>query len=360
MLTVTVPLWKLLLGKFIPRVKIIVPCLRIHNKEDYYMKYSIFVLLSFISFVFPLRSHARLQELSKAEQAVWRVHGLDSKGEEYVIGTGFFIGETHFITNFHVALSMPLDNLENGAIILSQEGHDWTLKVTDLLAASAFYDLALYETDNLVTNYLSLRKAPLGKRENLVIPAYPRGVFTRIKKSGDILDNYSFPTHLMVNPYYSFPIHPIEVLDETLETEINKDLLDESYYHVTHKLLQGASGAPVLDDQGQIAGVLWAASKYEPNIVQAIKVDHLRQFLAGNIGTRCTIPIDEDVTYYPKSPGSIRHQFCIRKELDNLIELHGKGVLHATEMLKGSLITMLRRIFSMTTDAEPSEPHLIQ
>ena len=230
-----------------------------------------------------------------------------------------------------MTMIQSLDNLEEGSIILTQQGHDIVLEINRLLAISAFSDLALFEIKGHVENYLNLNESPLDVREDLMIPAYPSGVFTEIKKSGNIVNDYSFPTHPVdMSPgkpnsdsipddhYSSFPVHPIDVSFE------------------------GASGSPIIDDQGHVAGILSFMSESNSNILNSIKTSYLREFINGHIGTKCVLPIEEDTTYNSESiPKAPEYQFCIRKEVNNIVTSYGKGSPFSEIMLKKIIIPVL-------------------
>ena len=127
-------------------------------------------------------------------------------------------------------------------------------------------------------NFLSLREALPEPDENLFITAYPKGTFTRIKKTGNIFYEDS--------QYYAFSVN--------------------------RSVLSGASGSPVLDEQGQIIGVVHAALN---NFLYIIKVDYLREFIAGNVGMKCLdFDSDEDMEF------SVART-CVREEIENLKEL---------------------------------------
>ena len=220
-----------------------------------------------------------------SELFAWKVQNDDG----FVVGTGFFIDENRFITNFHV-ISLILKNQNTKSIFLSQEGNSSVLKVKKVLALSAFYDLALLETEDNITDYLTLREDTLEPSENLLVTAYPYGVFTEIRKTGDIIhedsNNYTFP-------------------------------VDKTFY------LEGTSGGPVLDKQGQVAGVV---SRSDGNILTAVKINYLREFI-GNMEREC---VSFDLSSIPFVVGV---KACIGKEMENLRELAEQGNVSAQYQL---------------------------
>ena len=250
---------------------------------DYMKRFIVFILLSFPFFGFSAvnsdsLSHGVSTQLEKAEQAIWKILILEDNKEEslrfMVNGTGFFVGASHFITNFHVVSSM-LSRPEND-IVLSQGGN--TTYVKRILAVS--------EMEESTANFLSLREDLPEPDENLFITAYPNRVFTRIEKTGDI----SYEN----GQYYTFSVN--------------------------RSVLAGASGAPVLDEQGQVVGVAFAAVN---NFLHVVKVNHLRELITGNIGTRCP---DVDFNTFVRFAVS---EACVRVEIENLKKLAEEGSVYA-------------------------------
>ena len=249
------------------------------------------ILLSFFLFGFaPVKSNfspnETFSQLETSEQAVWKIHNFN------ISGTGFFIGPNHFITNFHVIdmilHQMPFGDISQNdrsankdsmsRIVLSQEGSTSVLRIKKILAISALYDLALLETEENVTDYLSLREHPLELSESLFLIAYPGGVFTKISKTGGIVYED--------NQRYDFPIN--------------------------HFSLSGASGSPVLDEQGMLIGV---ASLANANMLIVRKINYLREFVEGNMGVKC------------HSPKPVRA--CLKEEIQNLEDSARKDFVYA-------------------------------
>ena len=228
-----------------------------------------------------------LSPFNAYELPVWKIHSPDVEGgtgSNVMRGTGFFIGENHFVTNFHVISHMlrGSGSLEN--IALLQQGNTSVLRIKEILSVSAAYDLALLETEESVTNYLNLGESPPEPNENLFSIAYPYGVFTVINKTGDILyennQSYIFPTD--------------------------------------NSSMSGASGSPVLDEQGQVVGVLF---KGLHNLLHAIKINPLQEFIKGNIGIKCIKSVSIAVRFFNKE--------CIKKEMERLQKLAEEGSIFA-------------------------------
>ena len=246
-------------------------------------QFIISILLSFFLFGFSpskadFSSSESFPQLGNSEQAVWKIHRLDQRGS----GTGFFIGPNHFITNFHV-IHFLLNGEDSPDIVLSQKGNPSVLTVGKVLAISILYDLALLEIEEDVTNYLSLREDPLEPGESLFLIAYPKGVFTKMRKTGNI---------------------------------VYED--DQRYdFTINRSSISGASGGPVLEEQGRVVGVIFGT---DVDILSMVKVNHLKEFMAENIGTRCPV---------------FNFERCLGEEIKNLKELAETNSVYAQKKLAG-------------------------
>ena len=194
-------------------------------------------------------------------------------------------------------------NQSNNYIVLSQ-GENIAF-VKGVLALSAVYDLALLETEDIPKNSIILKKkaSTLKTKENithflslgedmpepsadLFVTAYPKGEFTKMRKTVDISYEDS--------QYYVFSVN--------------------------NSVLNGASGSPVLDERGQVVGVTSSAIN---NFLHAIKVSHLRAFITGDIGIKCPdFKLDEAVEFASSKA-------CIKEEMENLKKLAEEGSVYA-------------------------------
>lgn len=239
----------------------------------------VFTLFNLFLFGFsPARANQTSLHSDDPELSIWRIYHSETKRN----GTGFFIGENRFVTCFHVILTI----LENGTsvenIVLSQDGNSHTLKIKQVLALSAPYDLALLETEEQVTNYLSIKEIPPESMEDLFLLAYPQGIFQKIIKTGNIFYEDS--------QFFFFPSN--------------------------HLQIGGASGGPVLNSQREVVGVVNSTTL---NMLNAVKQNHLRDFITGNKGLNCSDFININA--------------CIKKEMDNLKVLAEKGFPFAQYIL---------------------------
>lgn len=84
-------------------------------------------------------------QIKQAQKAIWRIYKEDSFS-----AAAFSIGSNLFVTNFHV-----IDNLNKEGVILKQKDSS-ALKIRKVIAASVLYDLVLFETEERVTDYLTI------------------------------------------------------------------------------------------------------------------------------------------------------------------------------------------------------------
>ena len=205
------------------------------------------------------------KELSQAEKSIGQLINRN-----FSTGTGFFISEKHFVTNLHVILAghaiSSADLIDESAFYIQQKESFGFLKVKKVLHISAIYDFALLEVETEVSNYLKLGE--LEKQEELHVFGYPGREFKRMIKKKE------YPIRLE-GFTYSFPVN--------------------------HSDLPGASGSPVLNNQGEVVGLL---SEGEGNLTMAIQPDILKDLIEGNLGSSCLDFIDI--------------KSCINEEVKNL------------------------------------------
>ena len=69
-------------------------------------------------------------------------------------------------------------------IALQQKEDVSHLTIKRVIAVSALYDLALFETEENVANYLNIANHSPQSDEKFVIPGYPQRNFKEMKKTG--------------------------------------------------------------------------------------------------------------------------------------------------------------------------------
>ena len=165
-----------------------------------------------------LQARSIKQELSETPEAkaIWRIDSPETRG------TAFFISPHLIVTNFHVARRM----IDLSKITLTQEGNPKTIHVEGFHSLSALHDLAILKIKGRVPHYLKIKEKSPSSKEALRIVGYPNGAFKRINKTGRLFHEGS--------SFYLFI----------------------GYFNP----LIGASGSPLLDKEGNVAGVLSSSS----------------------------------------------------------------------------------------------------
>ena len=198
-----------------------------------------------------------------AQNYVWRIRNSLFSGS----GTAFPTGPNLFVTGFHVMVNALQSNDTIKNIVLEQEHSSSHLTIGRIIRVSALYDLVLFETEESVTNYLTLAEDLPQPDDKLFIWGYPKGKFQELKNTGKLTD--------VGHHHYTFPTN-------------------SSY-------IGGASGSPVLDEEGQVVGV---TSKAASNMLLALKADELKDLIVGDIGLNCS--------------NLINPVMCMKEGLENL------------------------------------------
>ena len=212
------------------------------------------------------------REVLDAEASIWKIH-TNFRRVFYSKGTGFSIGPNLVVTNLHVLEGLLKTAEKLNKIHLTQEGNSDTLNIKQVVSISALYDLALIEINETSQHYLTLSESKVKPDDNLFLTGYPDGIFKRTKKTGNI-------------DYESDSFLP---------------------FSINHSKLTGASGSPVLNDQGQVIGVLSQGFK---NLILPIKTNHLKKLIKGDIGQNCE---------------TTNFRICLEKEKENLKTLAEQG-----------------------------------
>ena len=194
--------------------------------------------------------------LSKKEKAVWVVENyfITNKHEVHIVktesqgrlssispeiqskekkvqlqrGTGFFISPKLLITNFHVIHNSL--NTETELIFKRDEPHsDLKSNKLKLLKISSIHDLALLESEEPVEHFLTIESKPIAPQSDIFfLIAYTKNLFIKTK-----LD-----------------YHKIYFDNNLLEFHRNTELNN----------LKGASGGPIINQEGKVIGVNQAGS----------------------------------------------------------------------------------------------------
>ena len=150
-------------------------------------------------------------------------------------GTGFFISPKLLITNFHVIQNMFNENINTVSETKLLESHNKPLALK-LLKVSSIYDLALLESKTPVDYYLDIESTTQNLPTKSFLMAYTR------------------------NGFIKTPINYIKsVFDTMILFRRDMNLGD----------LDGASGAPVVSQTGELIGVNHAGSDTVSSIISS-------------------------------------------------------------------------------------------
>ena len=194
-----------------------------------------------------------ISSTSEAYRAVWQIQNIEpgsrfnpNKGD--IRGTAFAVASNLFLTNFHVFNGLHYSGRPLTRIFLVQEGNPTAIKVKGVHIVSGIYDLVLFQTTTKVDDYLSLanKDFTLKRKERLTIIGYPGG-------------------SLAIG-------RPMEQRGGTINYE-NSLVYG---FGTTISDLDGASGGPMLNSQGEVVGVF---SIGNANLAYGTKVEHLWNFL---------------------------------------------------------------------------------
>ena len=209
------------------------------ERNKYFFK-KLWLLYILASFSFP--SHSSLPDNIK--KSVWKIQ---SDSGHY--GTAFFISPNHFVTSFSVLRLMLNSEDSLKSVVLQQEGASFDLTASQIVMASTLYDLALVETKESVSSYLTIKKESLNPNGKMFVLGYPQGQFKKLNKTGRLFEEVSSYT-----------------------------------FSVNHSRLQGIGGGPVLNEEGLVVGI---ASSAKGNLLTAVSwVILLRRFNFKRMSTR--------------------------------------------------------------------------
>ena len=232
------------------------------------------------------------EKLSQVERSIWKVNSSNAERN----ATGFFIGKNLFVTDLVAIGPLKTDGSLPEDLFLSQEGNPSALKVKKIITLSLFTrlphatetGLVLLETEQKVSHYLSIREQPPESNEPLFVSVYYSDDLKRISKTGRFFykDSQSF----------LFPADQF--------------------------ILTNAVGSPVLDEQGQVVGVVSVPDRILGLVIsdyvienawKAVNSNYLTKFIKGEegFGVNCS---DFD-----------NFSICIEKTKESLKKLAEEG-----------------------------------
>lgn len=191
--------------------------------------------------------------------SVERVHRAVSKIENVGVGyygAAFAIGRKYFLAAFYTWICLLKKGRSMKDIHLVQKGNGQTLAVSRLLAVSATYDLALFEINGSVKDYLGLAKGfTLGRGERLYALGYRGGALLKAapkSRGGSYYQNDSV---------YGFAAN--------------------------HTDLRGMRAGPLFDARGKVVGLQSTANE---NMLYGVRSIHLHGLLTYGVGILCPRP----------------------------------------------------------------------
>ena len=189
------------------------------------------------------------EAVQQAQHSVYKIK-LKDRLEN---GTGFFISSHLFVINFHGVGSLNLESENFEEIELYQQNTLSPIKIKRLVGVSALFDLAILETETPVNSYLDINTKAPSSNTNLFTIGYPQGTLIIQQKTGNLLSwkhNYCFLS---------------------------------SQYPAANS--NGSSGSPVLNEKGEVVGIIHAGIS---NLLNSINPDKIKQLITNEIGTGCT------------------------------------------------------------------------
>lgn len=164
-----------------------------------------------------------------------------------VFGSGFFVKGDRVVTNYHVYLA---SQLPDAVVVVDKQGNEYTVSLVSYDAAA---DLAVLQTNAVGHDFLTL-----AKKESKAVKA------------------------VVNSPSQSYESLQGTVTRESLWTR--REHYDGKIQKGTRSVLSflvrgGNSGSPVVDDNGEVVGVLMAATQDNNGVM--VKLDDLKRVVGG-------------------------------------------------------------------------------
>ena len=180
--------------------------------------------------------------LTLAEQSVVRITGTAYSCGQSQSGTGFVVSEDRIVTNAHVVAGVT------APVIESPSGESLQGKIVYFDSVN---DLAVIAVDGFSA-------APLELTENLA------------SGSLAVADGYPFG-----GPFVSDPAEVLSVSSLSVADIYGQDPTPRQVYTLASDVQQGESGGPLLNDAGQVAGVIFAKSTDTANVGYALAMEEV-------------------------------------------------------------------------------------
>ena len=218
---------------------------------NFYLVLQVFAVsigLLCVSFSYSETDYTQENIPSDVEEVKNSVVGLYIKNKIGIVkfGTGFILEDGLLATNAHIARNIlfkknfisKTDSVPLSQIKIFQENRLLDVQITSVQALDLVHDLALLNIKGDIPPSIkkSRRKLDLTK-EQLFLVGYPRGKLKTMSQKG-----------------------PIEIFE--LE-----DRIEEVHMPVSNNDLAGASGSPIVNQKGEVVGVVYTGIAFENKIV---------------------------------------------------------------------------------------------
>ena len=161
-------------------------------------------------------------------------------------GTGFILEDGLLVTNAHVLLDKSdsfVNKINSGHlsyIEIFQEGQLLDVQVTSIQALDPIHDLALLNIKGDIPPVIKKHQGKMDlTKEKLFFVGYPYGKLKAMGQKG-----------------------PIEIFESKAHTEVHMPVSNNN-----NNNMHGASGSPVVNQKGEIMGVLHSGSNFENKVI---------------------------------------------------------------------------------------------
>lgn len=191
----------------------------------------------------PPASLAKDAEILKAADSTFKIESTGCGG--VVDGSGFPIDDHHVITAAHVVAGT------SGHKVMDAEGH--TVRGT-VVFINTDIDVAVLRVGSQPSPVLEMTTRPAGRQADGAAIGYPGGRARRIS-----------------------PARVRARTDARGRDIYNRKLVTREVYVLSAKVIQGNSGGPLVDDDGIVRGMIFAASADDPNEAYALTASEIER-----------------------------------------------------------------------------------
>ena len=194
--------------------------------------------------------------LALAEQSVVRITGTAYSCGQSQSGTGFVVSEDRIVTNAHVVagVTSPVIESPSGEALQGEIVYFDSVKDLAVIAVEGFSAAPLELTDNLPPGSLA------------VADGYPFG-----------------------GPFVSDPAEVLNASSLSVADIYGQDPTPRQVYTLASDVQQGESGGPLLNEAGQVAGVIFAKSTDTANVGYALAMEEVAPVANGAAALGTTV-----------------------------------------------------------------------